>query len=151
MLIFDNGDSGEPISAIFSIALFDGFTLTLLLSSDACEIGVVDGVKLGSTTRFCRPSVRGVGEIDVCSTQFESKTECMSLIWERRKNEYHQHLLGPTAICLATDEDDSDIIDAIAEPPDALALSTSEMSSISLISSFCSASALLSCVTTTAR
>lgn len=74
MLIFDNGESGEPISAILSIVLFTGRLLAGLLSScDACEIGVVDGVKLGSMTRFCRPSVRGVGEIDLCSTQFESE------------------------------------------------------------------------------
>lgn len=73
MFIFDSGDSGDPISAILSMDFSTGFELLGFISSPDGGTGVVDGVKLGSMTRVCRPNVRCVGETDVCSTQFESK------------------------------------------------------------------------------
>lgn len=75
MFIFDKGDSGDPISAILSIVLRVGLKEIARDSSLNTGIGtgVVDGVTLGSMIRFCLPNVRGIGEIDVCSTQFESE------------------------------------------------------------------------------
>lgn len=72
MFIFDNGDSGDPISAILSMVLCVGLELLGLASSVDIGTGVVDGVILGSIIRFCRPNVRGIGETEVCSTQFGS-------------------------------------------------------------------------------
>lgn len=76
MFIFDNGDSGDPISAILSMFLSVGLPLLALVSSPDGGFGVVDGVKLGSTTLFCRPNVRCcTGETEVCSTQFGSENK----------------------------------------------------------------------------